>query len=370
MSVAEPIVAMADLRALHAEIAAELEAAVLEVVRSGAYIQGAAVAAFEREVAAHLAARHAIGVSSGTDALLVSLIALGIGVGDRVVTTAYSFFATAGAIARLGAVPVFVDVDPRTCNVDPAAAARALDDARVRAVVPVHLYGRCAELEPILAAARARGVPVVEDAAQAIGATYRGRRAGTLGAVGAFSCFPTKNLGALGDAGFVVTDDDALAERIRTLRVHGARARHEHVLVGGNFRLDTIQAAALRALLPHVERWNQRRRALAARYDEALAALPLERPPPDDGHVYHHYVVALDDRDRLRARLADRGVETAVFYPTPLHLQPCFAELGYRRGALPASERAAARTLALPVHPALTRAQQDHVIEAVTDALR
>jgi dTDP-4-amino-4,6-dideoxygalactose transaminase len=371
-------VPLLDLRAQLAELGDELEAAVLSVVRSTSYIQGPAVRELEERLAAYLGARHAVGVSSGTDALLVALMALGVGPGDLVLTTTYSFFATAGVVARLGATPVFLDIDPVTCNLDPSALAswferNAAERRRVKAIVPVHLYGQAADLDPILAVADAHGVSVVEDAAQAIGATYPGtggpRKVGTLGAMGAFSFFPSKNLGALGDGGMVVTNDDALAERLRRLRVHGASPKYYHAVIGGNFRLDTIQAAALLVKLPHLERWNARRRERASYYDRHLAGLPLTLPRCVFGrehHVFNQYVVAVHgDRERLRLHLAERGVETSIFYPVPFHLQECFAALGYRRGALPASEQAADHTLALPIYPELTSEMQDHVIAAI-----
>jgi len=374
------MVPMLDLRAQLAEIGDQLEAAVVEVVRSTAYIQGPAVAALEHDLCARIGARHAIGVSSGTDALLIALMALEIGAGDRVLTTGYSFFATAGVIARLGARPVFVDVEPGTCNLDPGAvedwvAGHPAERDRLKAIVVVHLFGQCADMAPILAVAGRLGVPVVEDAAQALGASCplggAERSAGTMGTIGAFSFFPSKNLGALGDAGMVVTDDDALADRLRRLRVHGARPKYHHALVGGNFRLDTLQAAALRVKLPHLDAWNRRRREHAAEYDARLAPLGITVPAlrwGRDRHTYHQYVIGYPgDREALRLRLADRGVETAIYYPVPLHLQECFAGLGHRRGDLPVCEAAAASTLALPIFPELTAEQQAHVIDVIHD---
>ncbi|HTM19213.1 MAG TPA: DegT/DnrJ/EryC1/StrS family aminotransferase [Kofleriaceae bacterium] len=374
------VVPMLDLRPQLAQLGPELEAAILAVVRSGAYIHGPAVAALEQQLQQHLGVGHAIGVSSGSDALLVALMALGVGHGDLVLTTTYSFFATAGAVARLGARPVLLDIEAESYNLDPRAVAAWLDDhadqrARVKAILPVHLYGQCADLDPLLA----HGIPVIEDAAQAIGATYPGRggvrQAGTVGLAGCFSFFPSKNLGALGDAGLVVTGDDALADRLRRLRVHGSRPKYHHGILGGNFRLDTLQAAALAVKLPHLSRWQEARRQRAAYYDERLAGLPLTRPRAVWGrehHVYHQYVIAVErerDRDRVRAHLEARGVETSVFYPVPFHLQACFADLGHRRGEFPVAERAADHTIALPIFPELTREQQDHVIDALRDAL-
>lgn len=372
------IVPMLDLRAQLAELGPALEEAVIAAVRSTAYIMGPQVGELEKACAAYLGSKHAIGVSSGTDALLVALMALDVGPGDLVVTTAYSFFASAGVVARLGATPVFVDIEPETCNLDPRALAAWMERnperrARVKAILPVHLYGQCADMDPILATAGRHGIPVVEDAAQAIGARYRERRAGTLGALGCFSFFPSKNLGGIGDGGLVTTDDDALADKLRRLRVHGARPKYHHALIGGNFRLDTIQAAALLVKLPHLEDWHARRRERAAYYDEQLAPLGVTVPRCAWGrerHVYNQYVVRVPgDRDALRAHLTGRGIETSIFYPVPFHLQECFAGLGYRRGDLPEAERAAEQTLALPIYPELTTQQQDHVIDAIRESI-
>jgi dTDP-4-amino-4,6-dideoxygalactose transaminase len=367
-------VPLLDLQPQLADVREPLEAAVLEVLASGRYVNGPRVEAFEAALADSVGTRFAVGVSSGTDALLASLMALGVESGDRVVTPTYSFFATAGVVARLGAVPVFVDVDPDTWNMDPAALRACLDATdRVRAVVPVHLYGQCADMEPILEAAAAHGVPVLEDAAQAIGARYPARdgekQAGSMGVAGCFSFFPTKNLGALGDAGAVTTDDAALYELLLSLRDHGARERYHHDRVGGNFRLDALQAAALQVKLPHAASWHAARRSNAAYYDGALDVKALRTPTlawSAEAHVYNQYIVTVSEgRDELRAHLADRGVGTEVYYPVPFHLQACFADLGYGRGDFPNAEYAAAHTLALPVYPGLTREMQDHVIESI-----
>jgi dTDP-4-amino-4,6-dideoxygalactose transaminase len=368
------VVPMLDLRAQLAQLGPELEVAINAVVRSTAYINGPAVGALEKQLQEHLGARHAIGVSSGTDALLVALMALGVGPGDLVLTTTYSFFATAGAIARVGARPVLLDIQPQSYNLDPAAVAGWLDAhpgerGRVKAILPVHLYGQCADLDPLLA----HGIPVVEDAAQAIGARYGERQAGTMGAIGCFSFFPSKNLGAVGDAGLVVTGDDALAERLRKLRQHGAQPKYYHSLIGGNFRLDTIQAAALAVKLPHLAGWHEARRQKAAYYDAGLGGLSLTRPLAVWGrerHVYNQYVIAVPgNRDAVRAHLSERGIETSIFYPVPFHLQECFADLGYRRGDFPVAEHAADHTIALPIYPELTGEQQDFVIDALREAL-
>ncbi|WP_437925917.1 DegT/DnrJ/EryC1/StrS family aminotransferase [Sorangium sp. So ce291] len=348
----------------------ELTAVFQSVVRSGQYILGPEVDAFESACAAYLGVRRAVGVSSGTDALLVALMALGVGAGDEVVCPAYTFFATAGAIHRTGARPVFADVLPGSFNLDPASLARALT-ARTRAVVAVHLFGDCAPMDELLAVAGSRGLPIIEDAAQAFGAERAGRRAGALGLLGCFSFFPTKNLGGFGDGGLVTTDRDDLAERVRTLRAQGARKKHQHALVGGNFRLDALQAALLRRKLPHVGALLERRRGHAARYAALLggAGLPLSLPDAGAaGHTFNQYVIRLGDaslRDPLRSFLAEQGVGTEVYYPAPLHLQPCFAPLGPPAGALPVAEAAARETLALPIFPELTGEEIDRVATAI-----
>jgi dTDP-4-amino-4,6-dideoxygalactose transaminase len=311
----------------------------------------------------------AIAVSSGTDALLVAMMALGIGPGDEVVTSAFSFFATAGCVARLGARPVFVDIDPATFALDPRGVERAITP-RTRAIVPVHLYGLAADMDPILERAAASGIPVIEDACQAIGATYRGRTLGSLGAVGCFSFYPSKTLGAFGDGGLVTTDEAALAAKIRLLRGHGAEQKYHHRTIGGNFRIDEIQAAVLRVKLPHLGGWIEARRRHAGRYDRLFAEAGLDMVvpptvPADRTHVYHQYVVRVPRRDDLRAHLASCGVGTEIYYPVPFHLQACFADLGYRAGAFPEAERAAAETLALPVYAELTPDQQASVLDGI-----
>ena len=352
--------------------------AIQDVVESARYIGGPALEAFERAMAEYTGADHAVGVSSGTDALLVSLMALEIGPGDLVVTTPYSFFATAGVVARLGATPVFVDIDPRTFTLDPDALSDWFDREtdrrrRVKAIVPVHLFGQCADMTPILSLASTYGVAVVEDAAQALGAGYPDgkvmRSAGSIGRFGCYSFHPTKNLGAMGDAGLVVTNDAALATKVRRLRNHGAHAKYHHAMIGGNFRLDTMQAAVLGAKLPYLDSWNARRREHAAYYDENLTADAVVTPALAYArrcHTYHQYVILVSDRrDALRAHLTEQGIDTMVYYPVPFHAQVCFRDLGYASGAFPRSELAAARSLALPVYPELTPAMQARVIEEV-----
>jgi dTDP-4-amino-4,6-dideoxygalactose transaminase len=361
-----------DIKARVEAAGGPIREAIERVLRSGTFILGPEVQSLEHDIAALCGVRHAIGVSSGTDALLVAMMALGVGPGDEVVTTPMSFFASVGAIVRLGAKPVFADIDPRTFNLSPDGAAERIGPA-TRAVEVVHLFGQCAVTVPVVEAAARVGAAVIEDAAQAIGAARGGVPAGRLGRAACFSFFPTKNLGAFGDAGMVVTDDEQLADRMRVLRVHGARPKYHHGLVGGNMRLDAIQAAILSAMLPLLDGWNARRRANADRYDALLGQAGLvERelvtPPwrdPDCSHIFHHYVIRARDRDALRDHLGARGVGTEVYYPLPLHLQPCLKDLGHREGDFPEAERAAREVLALPVYPELTAAQQDRVVDGL-----
>ncbi|HEY4117525.1 MAG TPA: aminotransferase class I/II-fold pyridoxal phosphate-dependent enzyme [Byssovorax sp.] len=363
-----------DVAADNAPDARELRAAFDRVLVSGRFILGDEVAAFERAVAERLGVAHAIGVSSGTDALLVALSALDVGPGDEVITPAYSFFATAAAIARLGARPVFVDVDPRSFNLEPSGVIERIGP-RTKAILGVHLFGR-PFADEVLAAAERRAVPVVEDAAQAIGARGARGPVGALGALACFSFFPTKNLGALGDAGLVTTDRPELAARAVALRSHGAAQRHVHTELGGNFRLDALQAALLGVKLCGLDARTAARRDNAARYAAAFARAQI--PPellstPDarePGHVWNQYVVRTPRRDALRAHLAERGVAAEVYYPTPLHLQPAFAALGHRRGDFPEAERAAAESLALPVFPTLGAARQARVVDVIVAYLR
>jgi dTDP-4-amino-4,6-dideoxygalactose transaminase len=367
-------VPLLDLRAQYAPIRDEVLDAIARVCDSQRFILGPEVEALERELAARIGAEHAIAVSSGTDALLVVLMALGVGPGAEVITPTYSFFATAGCVSRLGATPVFVDVDPVTLNVD-AKAVRAAITPRTRAIVPVHLFGLMADLDPILDAARQAGVPVIEDAAQAIGATARGRQAGTLGRAAAFSFFPSKNLGAFGDAGLVTTNDAALAREVRLLRNHGAEPKYIHHRIGGNFRLDALQAAVLRVKAPHLPAWTDARRRNADRY-RALAtefqlgetiALPVE--PPGYRHIYHQFVIRTPQRDALRAHLDTRRIGTEIYYPVPFHRQACFADVPSSRGAFPHADHAAATSLALPIYGELTAEQQRYVMASIAECL-
>ncbi len=362
-----------DLTRYDEELKREIASRVAEVFSSGRFILGAVNAEFERAFAERIGVRHALGVSSGTDALLVSLMALGVGGGDEVVTSPFSFFASAGVVARLGARPVFVDIEPETFDLDANRLPSVLTP-RTKAIMPVHLYGQCADMDPILEVAGR--IPVLEDACQAVGATYRGRFAGTLGRIAAFSFYPTKNLGGAGDAGAVTTNDEDLAALVSTLRVHGESERYRHARVGGNFRMDSLQAAVLLAKLPHLEEWTARRIAIAGRYGDLLRdasaaeRIVLPAVAPGRRHVFHQYVVKVRERDRVRAKLAEKGISTAVFYPVPLHLQECFADLGYREGEFPESERAAKEVLALPMFPQLTDGEVERVAEKVLEAIR
>jgi dTDP-4-amino-4,6-dideoxygalactose transaminase len=367
-------VPLQDLQAHHRPIQAELEEAARRVIASGRYIQGPEVEALEAEVARAAGVGHAIGLSSGTDALLVLLMALDLRPGDEVVTTPFTFFATAGAVARLGGRPVFADIDPDTLNLDPARAAAALGP-RTRAVITVDLFGRVCRTDALLAACAARGLPVIEDAAQSIGARtgQDGARVGELPLAATLSFFPAKNLGALGDAGMLLTNDAALARRVRLLRTHGAETRYHHSEVGGNFRLDELQAALLRVKLPHLDRWTAGRRAAAGRYHQQLADRPggIQLPPADPGCVWNQFVIQVPGglRDRLAAHLADRHISTAIYYPVPLHLQACFRDLGYAPGDFPQAERACAQVLALPLYPEIGDAAVDRVCTAIRSFL-
>ena len=352
-------VKLLDLQAQYLPLRQEIRRAIDEVCDAQALILGPHVERFERELAAYCGTRHAIGVSSGTDALLCALMALGVGPGDEVICPSFTFFATAGSVARLGATPVFADIDAATFNVDPADVARKVT-GRTKAIMPVHLFGQVARMEPINAVAREHGIPVVEDAAQAIGAKRNGKRACSLGFAGCLSFYPTKNLGAFGDAGAICTSDDAFAEKCRKLRVHGSGHTYHHEMIGGMFRLAAVQAAVLSVKLKYLEGWHEARRKNAALYDQLLRGGKVVTPRIEEGNwsVYNQYVVRVPDRDRVKQRLADKGVGSGVYYPLPLHLQDCFAYLGVREGTLPETERACREVLALPVYPELP---EEHV---------
>ena len=364
-------VPLLDLRAQFASIEREVRAAMDRVLETQRFIGGPEVEGLEHEIAAYCGTRHAIGVSSGTDAILGALMALGIGPGDEVIVPPFTFFATAGCVVRLGGKPVFADIEPRTFNIDPSKVERAVTK-RTRAIMPVHLFGQCADVDPIVEIGERHGVPVIEDAAQALGATYKGRRAGSLARLGCFSFFPSKNLGAFGDGGIVTTDDDALAAKLRVLRDHGQKPKYHYRFVGGNFRLDALQAAVLRVKLTHLEAWHEARRRNAGRYDSLLAGSAVTTPwiAPHNRTIYNQYVIRHPDRDGLRQHLSDRGVGTEVYYPVSLHLQECFADLGHRDGDFPESERAQREVLALPVYPELTEEQIGHVAECIAQYAR
>ena len=358
-----------DLQAQYATIRTEIRNAIDRVCDSQQFILGPEGEAFEEEISAFCKARHAIGVSSGTDALLIALMAIGVGPGDEVVTSTFSFFATAGVIARLGARPVFVDIHSRNFNFD-AAGLESKITSRCKALLPVHLFGACAEMDPILAAARKHGIAVIEDAAQAIGSKDGfGRSAGTMGSLGCFSFFPSKNLGAFGDAGMVVTQNPDLAEAVRVLRVHGAKPKYHHGVIGGNFRLDALQAAVLRVKLKYLAGWTEARRRNAVRYhkyfSEAGLAEQIGLPEDSAGHIYHQFVIRCANRDELQNHLTKRGIGTEVYYPIPLHLQKCFADWGYKEGDFPQAEAAAREVLALPIYPELTEQQQRYIVEEI-----
>ena len=367
-------VPLVDVGAENAPIRQGLSEAFERVLASGSFILGSEVEAFEEEVAEEVGARHAIGVSSGTDALLVALMALDIGPGDEVITSTFTFFATGGCISRLGARPVFVDIDPATFCMDPAQVKAAINES-TRAIIPVHLFGRAADMSTLREVASAASLPLIEDAAQALGAGTERGRVGALGELACFSFFPSKNLGGFGDGGMVTTSSDELASRLRVLRAHGAQPKYFHSMIGGNFRLDALQAALLRVKLPLLEAGIAARRRNASNYRRWLgaAALPASRlrlPGADDPlHSWNQYVIRTESRDRLRQGLAERGIASAVYYPRPLHLQPCFAHLEQRRGTLPESERACDEVLALPIFATIGEERQRRVVDAVLEIL-
>jgi dTDP-4-amino-4,6-dideoxygalactose transaminase len=388
-------VPLLDLKAQYQAMKDEITHALDGVLHDQQFILGPQVVQLEEKIAVYCGSTCGIGVSSGSDALLLCLMAEEIGPGDEVITTPYSFFATAGVIARLGAIPVFVDIEPGTYTINPALIEETIT-AKTRAIIPVHLYGQCANMDPILKIAREHGLLVIEDAAQAIGAAYPSsstiHRAGSMGAYGCLSFFPTKNLGGYGDGGMVITDDQEKAEKLKILRVHGSKPKYYHALVGGNFRLDALQAAVLSAKFKYLDTWTEKRQHNAAWYDQALQATGLVekgliRPPqavwkdgypdkraalnpeppvhPFHYHIYHQYVIATRRRDELKRYLSDKGVGTEIYYPVPLHLQECFTYLGYQQGSCPVSEEAARTTLALPIYPELTGEQQEYVVDSI-----
>ncbi len=370
-----------DIKAQLAPIRDEIVKAMTDVVDSTQYIMGPQVGELEKQIAAYVGAKHAIGVASGTDALLVSLMALDLQPEDIVVTTPYSFFATAGVVSRMRARPVFADIDRDSYNLDPKLTHKAIaglpaaDRKRVKAILPVHLYGQSADMGPLMDVANEFGAAVIEDGAQAIGAgyDYKGKSAkvGSIGLAGCFSFFPSKNLGGLGDGGMVTCNDDKFADQVRILRVHGAKPKYYHSFIGGNFRLDTLQAAALLVKLPHLDGWHAGRQARATYYDQKLSGIPGLITPPiaykRDYHIYNQYIISVPRRDELQNFLGEKGISTAIYYPVPFHLQPCFQYLGYKKGDFPNSEWAADTTLALPIYPELTSEQQDYITQAIRE---
>jgi dTDP-4-amino-4,6-dideoxygalactose transaminase len=366
---------MLDVAAQNGPLIDRLTETAANVIRSGQYILGPEVVAFEREVADYIGAEHAVGVSSGTDALMVALMALGVGPGHEVITTPFTFFATAGCIARVGATPIFVDIRPDTFNIDVEQVAAAVTN-RTRAILPVHLFGQACDMEGLSAVAKKHGLPIIEDAAQAIGTKSPAGPVGTLGAYGCFSFFPSKNLGGFGDGGLVTTQDATLADKARVMRAHGSKPKYYHSVIGGNFRIDALQAALLRVKLPELEGWTSRRRENASRYDTAFANSGLDqnvlRSPTRrfEGHIYNQYVLRTSRRDDLQAHLQERKIATAIYYPVPLHRQECFAHLGYSEGSLPVSEQASHEVLALPIFAGLGQARQARIIDAVIGFLR
>ena len=380
-------VPLLDLKAQYAQIRAEVLPIIEAVCASQRFILGDHVTALEAEVAAYCASAAGIGVSSGTDALLLALMALEVGASDEIITSPFTFFATAGTIARLGARPVFCDIDPVSFNLSHQAVAEFVDrhcdmkggqlinrrtGGRIKGLMPVHLYGQAADMDPLMAIARKTGLKVIEDAAQAIGTEYKGIRVGSIGDIGCFSFFPSKNLGAFGDAGLCTTNDAQLAESMRVLRVHGGKPKYFHSVIGGNFRIDELQAAVLRVKLKYLDGWTEARQRNAAHYDAAFAAARLAkvitpRASVKGRHIFNQYVVRVENRDALKNHLTERSIGTEIYYPVPLHMQQCFAYLGYKDGDFPESERAAAETLALPIYPELTTAQLDHVVTSVAE---
>lgn len=364
-------VPLLDLTEQNKALRPEIEAAIGRVLDTNAFILGGEVKALEDELAEYCGTKYAIGCASGSDALLLALMALDIATGDEVITTPYSFFATVSAITRLGAIPVFVDIDPETYNLDVSQIESKITE-RTKAIQPVHLYGQCADMAALREVSRNHGIPLVEDAAQAIGAEENGVRAGAMSEIGCFSFYPSKNLGGMGDGGFMTTDDDELADKLFALRVHGSRERYYHKWVGLNSRLDGFQGAVLRVKLPHLESWSEKRKANAERYRQLFTnaglaeeiGLPIERAKVR--HIYNQFVIRVPNRrDQLRAFLTENGIGTDIYYPVPLHLQECFQYVGYKEGDLPESEKASRETLALPIYPELSSDQQEYVVSTI-----
>jgi dTDP-4-amino-4,6-dideoxygalactose transaminase len=359
---------MVDLLTQYEQIKNEIDNAVLSVVRSGQYILGKDVKELEQELATYLGCKHAVGCASGTDALQIALMALNIGPGDEVITTAFTFVATAETIALLGARPVYVDIRDTDYNIDPSKIEAAITD-KTKAIIPVHLYGHPAPMDEIMSISEKYNIPVIEDTAQAIGAEYNGTKAGAIGAIGCISFFPSKNLGAYGDGGMMVTNDDTTAGKVRMIANHGSRERYYHSEIGVNSRLDTMQAAILLVKLKYLDTWNDKRRTAAARYSELLRDLPVTTPVELRGnyHIYHQYTIRCENRDGLSDHLKEKNIPHAIYYPVPLHLQEAYAYLGYRKGALPVTENLTEEVLSLPMHPELSEQQQVYITDAVRE---
>ena len=358
-----------DLKAQYLQIKDEIRAAIDRVLESQRFILGPKVEELEKQIASYSGAKYAVGVSSGTDALLISLMAMDIGFGDKVVTTPYSFFATAGVIARIGAKPVFVDIDPLTYNIDPDGLKNLLKRGnKYKAIIPVHLFGQCADMGTIMELAEEYELKVIEDAAQAIGAKYKDKSAGTIADVGCFSFYPSKNLGGYGDGGMVVTNNIELAKRLRILRSHGAKPKYYHSIIGGNFRLDAIQAAVLLVKLKYLDGWTKKRQENAKTYNRLFEknrlteVVKLPYISSHNFHIFNQYIIRIPERDRLQQFLKKQGIATEVYYPVPIHLQECFSYLGYKQGDFPESEKAAEETLALPIYPEFTDHQQEYIV--------
>lgn len=362
---------MLDLKEQYQSLKEDIGVALEEVMSNAQFILGSNVKKLEQDVAAYSNVKYGVGVASGSDAIHISLLACGVQVGDEVITPAFTFFATAGSVARIGAVPVFVDIDPRTYNIDPAKIEAAIT-GKTKAIIPVHLYGQMADMDPIVAIAKKYNLAIVEDAAQAIGAKYKGKTVGELGTTAAYSFFPTKNLGAYGDGGMIVTNDEELAEKMRVLRVHGSKPKYYHHVLGYNSRLDELQAAILNVKFPYLDKWNELRREKAAYYTRLLqeqlgqqVITPYEEE--FNYHIYYQYTIRVQKRDELQSYLKEQGVASMVYYPKPLHLQPVFAHLGYQEGDLPETEKATREVLSLPMFPELKDEQQEYVVSKIVE---
>lgn len=358
-----------DLTRQYVSIKNEIDTAVQNVLNHGRFVLGPEVKELESKLAEYCDTGNGIGVASGTDALLLSLMAVGIKPGDEVITSTFTFFATAGVISRLGAKPIFVDIDPGTFNIDPALIEKAVT-SKTRAIIPVHLYGQIAEMDEISEISKKHNIPVIEDAAQAIGSTYKGKKAGSVGLAGCFSFYPTKNLGGYGDGGFITTDDDETADLLRRLRIHGARPKYFHALIGINSRLDSIQAAALLVKLKHLPQWHEARRARAQYYDELLSDIDEVKTPfvrDYNYHIYHQYTILVEKRDELKEYLKSRDIGCEIYYPLPMHLQECFKDLGYKKGDMPVAEKAADMAISIPIFPELSAEEQDYIAETIRE---